>query len=435
MKTKELREKHAAEVTKAGEIIQKADAEKRELTPDEQKAWDTHEKEASKLEGDIRAAEKAEQENAERRNRQAELEKRLAEPARQGEVGRESTERELRKIDNPDKETPERAAERRAFLAYLRGGMEGLDAEQRKIMAQRRQELRALTTTTGSSGGFTVPTEMERKLEAALLAFGGMREVANILTTDAGNDIPFPTANDTGNTGEQIGENVAVAVADPVFSQVLIKSYIYSSKAVLVPISLLEDNAVDLEQFLANALAERIYRIQNQRFTTGTGTSQPNGIVTASTQGKVGLAGQTTSVIYADLVDLEHSVDPSYRKNAGWMMHDSTIKALKKMTDSSGRPLWQPGLAGLASKEPATLMGYPYTANQDMAVMAANAKSILFGDLKKYLIRQVRGVAMMRLVERYADSLQVGFIGYQRADGNLLNAGTNPVKHYANSAT
>ncbi|KKM02260.1 hypothetical protein LCGC14_1786290, partial [marine sediment metagenome] len=68
-------------------------------------------------------------------------------------------------------------------------------------------------------------------------------------------------------------------------------------------------------------------------------------------------------------------------------------------------------------------------------VMAANAKSVLFGDFKKYLIRDVKGITVLRLAERYAEFLQVAFLAFLRTDGDLLDAGTAPIKHYANSAT
>jgi HK97 family phage major capsid protein len=154
--------------------------------------------------------------------------------------------------------------------------------------------------------------------------------------------------------------------------------------------------------------------------------------VTASTLGKTGANGQTTSVTYADLVDLMHSVDPAYRGNAVWMLHDSTLKAIKKLVDSQGRPLWS---AGLASGDPDTILGSRFVVNQSMPVMAASAKSILYGDCSKYLIRDVSDIQLVRLNERYGEYHQVGFLAFYRGDGDLLDAGTNPVKHYANSAS
>jgi HK97 family phage major capsid protein len=70
-----------------------------------------------------------------------------------------------------------------------------------------------------------------------------------------------------------------------------------------------------------------------------------------------------------------------------------------------------------------------------MAVMATSAKSILFGDFSKYWIRRVAGVQVLRLTERYADFNQTAFIGFQRWDGNLIDAGTHPLKYFANAAS
>jgi HK97 family phage major capsid protein len=117
------------------------------------------------------------------------------------------------------------------------------------------------------------------------------------------------------------------------------------------------------------------------------------------------------------------------------MMHDKSLAAVKKIKDTQGHPIWATGLSGFASPSPDTLFGYPYVVNQDVAQMAANAKSVLFGDFSNYFIRDALDVTLIRLDERYADTLEVGFIAFQRTDGNLINAGTNPVKYYANSAT
>ena len=129
---------------------------------------------------------------------------------------------------------------------------------------------------------------------------------------------------------------------------------------------------------------------------------------------------------------LEHSVDPAYRGNAKWMMSDSALMKTKLLVDSQGRPLWA---ASISTGAPDTLMGYPIIINNDMAVMAAGAKSVLFGDSQKYIIRDVLGVTLLRLEERYADFHQVAFLAFARMDGDLLDAGTHPVKYFVNAAT
>ena len=151
---------------------------------------------------------------------------------------------------------------------------------------------------------------------------------------------------------------------------------------------------------MAGAIGTRIGRITNAHFTTGTGSGQPRGVVTDASSGVVAAAGNTTAITYANLVALEHSLDPGYRRGAEFMFHDSTLKAIKQLLDTTGRPLWVPGVA---VREPDTILGHRYVVNQDMAVMAANARSILFGDFSRFFVRDVQDVQIMRLTERYAD--------------------------------
>lgn len=299
---------------------------------------------------------------------------------------------------------------------------------------QRDWEYRAQAVGTGSAGGFTVPDELMRAFERALLTFGGMRERATIVRTETGADLPWPTANDTAQKGQIIAENAAANEQDVTFAQLVLNSYLYSSKIVRVSFQLLQDASINVPAILGEMLGERIGRIQNEHDTTGTGSGQPNGLVTAAATGFTAANGssQVTTWTYASIVELEHSVDPAYRRNGAFMMADSSVKKTKQLVDSTGRPLWASGMQGGA---PDTLLGYPIVVNQDMAAMAASAKSVLFGDLSKYLIRDVTGVQLLRLDERYAEYHQVAFLAFARHDGDLLNAGTNPVKLFVNAAS
>lgn len=315
-----------------------------------------------------------------------------------------------------------------AFQAYVRGGNEYLTREQRDAMVEHR----AQTTQTDSSGGYLVPTGFSNALERAIKMFGGVEQAGTAFDTDSGNDLPWPTVNDTGNKGRLLAENTAVTTTDVAFGVVNFAAYKYSSDIVLVPSELLQDSAFDLNVELPMLLGERIGRIKNQYGTTGTGSSQPQGIVTASSLGVT--AAAVAAVTYDELVDLQHSVDPGYRQmpKAGWMFNDSTLAKLKKLKDTNGDPLWMPSIR---DGEPDRFLGKPYTVNQDMADAAAGAKTILFGDFGKFRIRNVKGFALRRLTERYADSDQVGFVAFTRSDSRLLDAGTHPVKHLIQAAS
>lgn len=287
--------------------------------------------------------------------------------------------------------------------------------------------LRALGTGGGSAGA-TIPKGFIPRLEDAMLAFGGMLQVAQVMTTDSGNELPHPTANDTANEGEIVGESATIGNSvDPTFGSVSLKAFKFSSKLVKVSTEIMEDTAFDLNRYLSRKLGERIGRAMNRKFTVGAGTTEPWGIVTRAALGVT--CASATAITADEVIRLEHAVDPSYRSGdgVGYMMHDQVLLAVRLLKDSTGQYIWRPGLA---EGRPDRLNGYRVQINQHMAsALAAAAKTMLFGDLSKYLVRRVRTVRLRRLVERYADTDEEGFIGFVRADGDLIDAGTSPVKY------
>lgn len=322
-----------------------------------------------------------------------------------------------------------------AFGAWVRSGQAGIDAELRAVLQSGfsiNDEMRALGAATGAAGGFTVPQGFRAILTETMKYFGPMLAVANTFETDTGNDLPWPGNDDTGNEGAYLAENTAVTEQDVVFTTKTLKAHTINSKLVRVAIQLIQDSAFDIDTFLPRKLGERIGRRANRAFTTGTGTNEPEGVQTNAVIGKTGATGQTTSVTYDDLIDLEHSVDVAYRnERSRYMLHDLSLARVRKLKDSQGRPLWEPSLQVGA---PSTLNGRGYIINNDMPQMAASAKSVLFGDFfAGYLIRQVRARQAMRLTERYAEFLQVGFLAFERHDGKPDDAGA--IRAYANSAT
>ncbi|MFK7695398.1 phage major capsid protein [Paenibacillus sp. HJGM_3] len=402
----EMRQKRAGLVKQMEEVLDRARNEQRALSADENVQVDKIIADEVELRKQIEREEWLEERNAEL-------------------SGHENRDKAA------DKERREKTDYQQAFKRWLQVGTNELTPEERSIMMEKR----ALSTTggSGSQGGYTIPQGFYDELTKAMKWFGGMRNVAKIITTESGNVLPIPSANDTTNVGAILAESTAAASnVDPVFGSVNLGAYKYTSNIVLVPIELLQDSAFNLESYLAEILGERIARINNTHFTVGTGTAQPRGVVIDATLGKTGTTGQTTSIIYDDLVDLEHSVDKAYRRKASWMLHDTSLAAVKKIKASTGEPLFVPGIA---YGEPDRILGYTYEVNNDVATMAANAKSLLFGDFSNYFIRDVMDMALVRFGEKYMDAAQVGFVVFSRADGRLVNAGTNPIKYYANSGT
>jgi len=395
----EMREKRAKLLKEARELHQRSVDEKRDMTAEEEAQYNKIMDEIDSLKAKIDREERLLKE-------QQEMEERTDRMVGNGASGGD----DQRSEENRKKELRELA-----FRAYLAGGMQNLTPEQ-------QAEMRALSATVGNQGGYTVPEGFYNQLIEAMKAYGGMRSVARILNTATGNKLLIPTADNTAQKGRILGESQQIQPSDPSFGQTALDAYKYTSDLILVPIELIQDSAFDIEAWVRQKIAERIFRITNEHFTVGDGIDKPNGIVNAAVVGAN--AAATNAVTPEDLIDLEHSVDPAYRNNASFMFHDSTLKALKKLKDAQGRFLWSPGLTVGA---PDTILGYRYTVNQDMPQMDASAKSIIFGDLASYWIRDVMDVVIVRFNEKYMDYGQVGFTAFSRHDGDFINAGGNQI--------
>lgn len=289
----------------------------------------------------------------------------------------------------------------------------------------------ALSGEDGTAGGYTKDQTLVNNLELAMLAYGGMMQVAEIIRTATGEPLRWPTADDTDNTGAQIGENASHDSGnDPTFAAVTWNAYTFSSKIVKVPNELMTDSVFNLAQVLGQMLGERLGRIQNTKYTTGTGAGTAKGITLCAAAGVS--AASATAIAFDELIDLEHSLDPSRRNlpGVGYMFNDAILQALRKLKDGEGRYLWQ---AGANTGAPDTLNTRPYTINQDMASsITSGAITVLFGQLSAYKVRQVGQVVLRRLDERFADTNQTGFLAMIRGDGNLLDAGDSPVKKLTN---
>ena len=259
-----------------------------------------------------------------------------------------------------------------------------------------------------------------------------------------------PTVNDTANKGRIIGQNVQVTETDLVFGQVTFNAYIASSDLVLVPTALFEDAYFDLDKLVARLLGIRLGRLLNFQCTVGTGSGGPTGIVTgvAAAGNVVQLpTGETASISYGDLVNIEGAVDPAYRYNPStyWMFSDAMLKILKKLVDGNNRPLWIPaisssfregaGIQDLVATQP-TILDHKYIINSDLATPAASQYTMLFGDMSTFKVRKVAsGTTVLRLVERYADYAQIGYLGFMRFDSNYLYAGAPSIVVVQQSAS
>ena len=326
------------------------------------------------------------------------------------------------------------------FETFLRKKPSEMSAEEAQIFRN------TMSTTTGSQGGYGVMPLVATTLIDLLKSWGYMRKVADQMTTSNGADLSYPTSDGTSEIGEIVTQNSSATAADPTFGTVPVNTYKFGSKIITVPIELVQDAQFDVVAMVMKRMRDRIGRIQNQKFTVGAGTTEPFGLSVAAGVGKTGTTGQTLTVIYDDLIDLIDSLDAAYLDEPlsdpqmpgvapGFMFSQTMRRVVRKIKDTAGRPIWTPSYdGGMAAKTPDLLLGYPVNINNDMPVPAANAKSIAFGNLHKYLIRDAMDITIFRFDDSaYMSKGQYGFLAWARAGGNLLDI--NSVKQYQHSAT
>lgn len=441
---KDLRAKRAQLAGEAAALLTKAVAEHRagtrasdELTAEESASFEAAHADIERLGKSI-----------ERHERQRDVDAHLRESA--GTIaGPQSADPEAQP-DEPEGEAPEPgspeeferalafAAKKRGQVfcpemrAFARGGIRAFSPEKRaamqarvQAMAQTSPEIRALSAQADTAGAYLVPEGYYTELQVAQKLYGGMLQAGYSFDTDSGQPLPVPTTDDTSNEGAILGENTTVGQQDVVFGRVMFNAYMYTSKIVLVPVQLLDDSAFNIEAFLMSIFGMRLGRIQNRHYTLADAQAKPNGLLNAATAGVT--AASATAISYkSDLLPLKHSVDPAYWQGSNWMFNSDTLLKAKQLVDGQGRPLWS---SGIAIKAPDTIDGDSYVMNQNMPSVATGQKSIVYGLLSKYWIRNVRGTMVVRFGERYMDNLQVGFMAFERHDGNLVDAGTHPVKY------
>lgn len=314
------------------------------------------------------------------------------------------------------------------------GDVSELSGEERAALRAGASEFRAQTAGTGSAGGYTVPTELAAQIDVAMKAWGPMYsdDLCTTIVTSGGNPIDIPTVDDTSVTAEAHTEGAALTDdggKDVTFGKATLNAYAFDTEFVRWSYELAQDSAFNVEALLGTLLGERLGRIANAKLTTGSGSSDVKGVVTASSAGKT--AASATAITSDEIIDLMHSVDPAYRMSpkARFMFNDSTLAAIRKLKDGDGNYLWQMG--DVTAGAPGTLLGYRYSVNQAMDSIAASKKIILFGDFGRFYVRKVGGPVIGVMRERFWPDL--GIAGMIRFDGEIGHSGA--IKHLVTAAS
>lgn len=292
----------------------------------------------------------------------------------------------------------------KAFWTQVRA-KDGVSYEVRNVLSEG----------VDSEGGYLVPDEFENTLVSGLEEEGSIRSLAHVFTTSNGvHKIPVVQTKGTANW---IDENGSYGDSDDVFGQEQIDAHKVGT-VIKVSEELLNDSAFDLEKYFQEEFARRIGAKEEEAFIVGDGSKKPTGILNATGGADVGVTAASDKAITADeVIDLFYSVKAPYRKNAVWVLNDSTVRAIRKLKDSNGQYLWQPALH---EGDRETLLGKKILTSPYMPEIGAGQKVVMFGDLSFYWIGDRQGITFKRLNERYADMGQVGFLASKRVDGKLV---------------
>lgn len=273
----------------------------------------------------------------------------------------------------------------------------------------------SISIGTDANGGYLVPDEFERTLIEALEEQNIFRQLARIIQTASGDHIIPVVA--TKGTASWVEEEGQIPESDSTFAQITLGAY---KLATLIKVSqeLLNDSVFPLESYIANEFARRIGAKEEEAFFVGDGVKKPTGIFAATGGAQVGkTTASATAITLDEILDLYYSLRSPYRAKAVFVTNDTTVKTIRKLKDNNGQYLWQPAIT---ASTPDTILGRSIYTSAYVPAIAANAKTVAFGDFSYYWIADRQGRIFQRLNEMYAVTGQVGYIAAQRVDGKLI---------------
>lgn len=384
------------------------------VTPEQRTQSENLLTEFRQISGDIATVQDLERVSAEERSR-AEAEERAARAGRPalplpGQDQDQGTERELTQAQREERQTK--------YTSALR----------HYLITNDSSQLRAMGAATGAGGGYAVPTATQPDIERAILAYGGVAGYVRRLQTTTGEQINWPTSNDTGNAATVIGENVAQTELDIVLGTKAMNVSILKTNIVSLPKTFIRDAVVDMNAFVRDNLAERAARGLSLYLTGASTDANFDNLFTAASAGPTSATGAAITLV--DISNLFGSLDPGYANVGTWVMNRHTQIYLSSLRNTYGTPIFPLDQTGLLSK----LYGQDVVIDVNAPSVGLNNRAVLFGNLQKYILRTVESLEIMRLEERYAEFNQVAFLGFFRAGSRLIDAGTHPIQALVQAA-
>jgi HK97 family phage major capsid protein len=386
----DLKQERAQKVRQAREILDAAEAESRDLTSEEQQTYDSLDGEIVELSNRISRQEQQE-------GREADLDT-IDDPATRhgGEPGGPSGQYRARE----------------AYGEWIRGGRGGVEA------ASLTRDLEA---TTADQGGFLVaPEDFQRELIQAVDDAVVLRQMATTLQVESAQSLGVPSL-DTDPSDPEWTSELAPGSDDTAMTvgQRELHPHPLATRLKLSN-KLLRSAVLDVAGLTRDRLAYKFGVAEEKAFMTGSGSGEPLGLFTASSNGisasrDVQTGASTSQIEGNHLIQVKGSLKPQYQDRGMWLFHRDAITDLRTRKDNNGQYLWQPGLR---AGEPDLILGSPYVQSEFAPnTFSADNYVGLFGDFSFYWIADALNIALQRLEELYAESNQVGFIGRAEVDG------------------
>jgi len=397
MLLKELRDKRGKAINDARAILDKAEKEKRDVTDDEMKSWNAFMAEEAKLQTQIEM-----EERQQKLDREA-AEQKLADDKRAG-----------KETDTTFKTDDEKRAENLivTFRTWLKSG---------RITDKGADEFRALQADVDVSGGFLVaPEQFVKALIKAVDDLVYIRQHATVIPVTTSDSLGAPSldtdpadADWTSEIGET-QEDSSLALGGRSMTPHPL------SKLVKVSLKLMRVAAISPDQLVQDRLAYKFGITQEKGFLTGSGSNQPLGVFTASGQGistsrDISDGNTETSIMFDGLINAKYGLKAQYWPQARWIFHRDAVKQIAKLKDGEGRYIWQ---ESVIAGQPDKIMNLPFHMSEYGPNTFESGLYVgILGDFRNYWIVDSLVFQIQRLVEKYALTNQIGFIGRAELDG------------------
>lgn len=302
-----------------------------------------------------------------------------------------------------------------AFNSYLKKGIE----EQLANIEVKRDLTTAIDTST-SYGGYLLTPNIQKMVYDKIEDLCIMRKICSVQTISSAS---LEVLDGSEITPSWIGENGTISDTNTnIFTKKTINTHDLIAQP-KVSQKLLDDAAIDLEEWLANRLSNDFAAAEENAFINGTGdtNNQPVGILTyvGKSDGIEAVTSSSESLSFDenDILDLYYSLGDRYVNNASFLLPRSAMKQIRILKDStSGQYLWNPALLAGATD---TLLGCPIYQSSYMPVVSEGTKSIIFGDFSYYQIVDRIGIRILR--DPFTSKPYIRFYTTKRVGGDVIN--------------